>query len=79
MGQPGQASWPFPFNRTNRVNAGLTHSTRMRFEHHSTNKMVATESGKKFSWTAKLVENLIKSLSDFKTRMKFMNKDFNGD
>ena len=41
--------------------------------------MAATESGKKFSWTAKLVENLIKSLSDFKTRMEFMNRDFNGD
>ena len=41
--------------------------------------MAAIESGKKFSWTAKLVENLIKSLSDFKTRMEFMNKYFNGD
>ena len=41
--------------------------------------MAATESGKKFSLTAKLVEKLIKSLSDLKTRMEFMNKDFNGD
>ena len=75
----GKASWPFPCNRTNRVNAGLTRSTRMSFDHHSTNKMAATECGKQFSWTAKLVENLIKSLSDFKTRMEFTNKDFNGD
>ena len=76
---PGQASWPFPCNRTNRVNAGLTRSTRMRFDNHSTNKMAAIQSGKKLSWTAKLVENLIKSLSDFETRMEFMNKYFNGD
>ena len=94
-GQPGQASWPFPCNRSNRVNTGstfpynrscrvntgLTRCTRMRFDHHSSYKMAAaaSASAKKFSWTSELVENLIKSLSNFKTRMEFMNKDFNGD
>ena len=34
---------------------------------------------KKFLWTSDLIDNLIKSLSDFKTRMEFMNKDFNAD
>ena len=33
----------------------------------------------KFLRTSDLIENLIKSLSDYKTRMEFMNKDFNAD
>ena len=41
--------------------------------------MAAAASAKKFSWTSQLIDNLIKSLSNYKIRMEFMNKDFNGD
>ena len=41
--------------------------------------MAAAASMKMFSWTSELIETLINSLSNYKIRMEFMNKDFNGD
>ena len=41
--------------------------------------MAAAAGTKKFSWTSELIDNLIKSLSNYKIRMEFMNKEFNGD
>jgi len=51
----------------------------MSFRYHPLDKMAVSVGAKKFLWTSDLIENLIKCLSDYKTRMEFMNKDFNAD
>ena len=54
---------------------------RMSFRYHPLDKMAVSAGvgAKKFLWTSDLIGNLIKCLSDYKTRMEFMNKDFNAD
>ena len=54
----------------------LTSSMCMCFRYHLLDKMA---NAKKSLRTSDLIENLLKSPSDYKTRMEFMNKDFNAD